>query len=72
MIFKKPSIKGQLSPSTAQASAALCIHSIKSFVSLYIIDAEVGGAGGGYSAWGVHIQHPPPALLWGRAKGVWW
>lgn len=45
MIFKKPSIKGQLSPSTAQASAALCIHSIKSFVSLYIIGAGVGGLG---------------------------
>lgn len=68
MIFKKPSIKGQLSPSTAQASAALCIHSIKSFVSLYIM------------GWGVELQptrsrHPilqPPSSPQGRAQGVWW
>lgn len=63
MIFKKPSIKGQLSPSTAQASSALCIHSIKSFVSLYIIGAGVGGRG-----WlqRLRSQHPAPQLFPGE------
>lgn len=69
MIFKKPSIKGQLSPSTAQASAALCIHSIKSFVSLYITGA--GRAELGVVTALEESTSGPPSFPLGKVLGVW-